>query len=149
MPSERERDFALERALLHHRHSRRHVEMELAARRNVEFYSDGESGLDAEDVGLRVKSCLDRIERYQKLESCALRLLNDALLDAGHGPGDVAEVDRHLYGVADSGLLAVHLGRQIPTDEELANAFEPMPGSRDDAAEDRDSYMDAVRTFFG
>jgi hypothetical protein len=148
MPTEREREMALERASNHHNHARRHAELQLVARQNAEFYSKGESGLGAAEDALRMKSCRERAAKFGRLEAAALKLINEALLEAGHQPSDVAEVDRHLYGVARSGLLAVYLGAPLPTDEDLAHSFEPLPGTRDDAAEERDEFASAIRAFW-
>lgn len=154
MRTARERELALDRAATHHRNARRHVEFQLTAMSNATMYfkmigREDANALEPDEVDRRIKACNENAARFSRLESAALRLLNEALLDAGHEPSDVVEVERHLYGVANPGLLAVHLGQSLPTDDELAHSFEPVVNARDDAAEDRDTFADATRAFFG
>jgi len=113
-----EREQAMERAALHHRNARRHIQLELTARGNAEFYSKGQSGLRPDEVQARIRACTENVAKYRRLELTALRLLNEALLDAGHRPPDVALIDGHLYSVCRRGVHAVHLGVMPPTDED-------------------------------
>lgn len=131
MPTETEQ--AMERAVIHHRHARRHLQLELTARGNAEFYSKGGSGLRPDEVAARIKACRENIAKYRRLELTALQMLNEALLDAGHKPNDVAEVERHSYSVCRRGVHAVHLGVTPPADE--------------DGVEDHDNHLNVIKVY--
>lgn len=145
-----DRELALDRATTHHRHAQRHAEFALAARQNAAMYAGNGHGFTHAEAALRLKGCQERAANHAKLEVAALLKLNEALIEAGYGPGEFTTIGRHRYRVCNPGQMARHVGIELPTDsldEEMARAYEPIVEARDEAAERRSEWFDSIRVF--